>query len=227
MKQWGKKKTMGTGIEDDSCSESPGSSASGESLLEQESEGAGVVAEAAEKSPASEVSKPGIEEELQEQKGKYLRLYADFENYKKRVIKDKEELIKYGGEALIYELLPVIDNLEMALKHSSDGASSASSAPGEGEGLVQGVEITLKEFLKVLGKFGLVQITGLGKAFDPSLHHAMAQVERDDADENIVVEEFRKGYMLKDKVLRPSLVAVSKKTARSDSVSEEMTDTEY
>lgn len=140
--------------------------------------------------------------ELQEINDKYLRLYAEFENYKKRVNKDKEELVKYGNESLLYELLPVIDNLDMALKHASDNVSA---------GVVQGVEITLKELQKTLEKFGLSPIDAYGKPFDPLIHHAMTQVERDDIDEKTVVEEFRKGYMLRDKVLRPSLVAVSKK----------------
>jgi len=163
----------------------------------------------------SEAAKITVEEELQELKDKYLRLYAEFENYKKRIQRDKEELIKYGNESLLYDLLSVIDNLEMALKHSIDGNSVVS------DGLVQGVEITLREFLKVLEKFGLSPIAAIGKEFDPSLHHAMTQVERDDADENTVVEEYRKGYMLGDKVLRPSLVAVSKKSVVGQEVKEE------
>jgi molecular chaperone GrpE len=73
------------------------------------------------------------------------------------------------------------------------------------------VEITLKELKKTLEKFGLTEIEAEGKPFDPVVHHAMSQVERDDVDDQLVIEEFRKGYMLKDKVLRPSLVAVSKK----------------
>ncbi|MEK7196124.1 MAG: nucleotide exchange factor GrpE, partial [Nitrospirota bacterium] len=85
--------------------------------------------------------------------------------------------------------------------------------------LVQGVEITLREFLKVIDKFGLIPIIAINRIFDPSLHHAMTQVERDDVDENTVVEEFRKGYMLRDKVLRPSLVAVSKKPVNSEQLS--------
>ena len=140
--------------------------------------------------------------ELREMNDKYLRLYAEFENYKKRVNKDKEELVKYGNENLLYDLLPVIDNLEMALQHASNDVSS---------GLVQGVEITLKELRKALEKFGLTPIDALGKPFDPLVHHAMTQVERDDVDEKTITEEYRKGYRLRNKVLRPSLVAVSKK----------------
>jgi molecular chaperone GrpE len=167
---------------------------------ETEVEGSEVIEEA----PIDE--KDRLTAELQEMNNKYLRLYAEFENYKKRVNKDKEELVKYGNESLLYELLPVIDNLEMALRHASNNVSS---------GLVQGVEITLKELQKILEKFGLIAIEANNKPFDPLVHHAMTQNERDDIDEKIVVEEFRKGYMLRDKVLRPSLVAVSKKTVKS------------
>jgi molecular chaperone GrpE len=150
--------------------------------------------------PADE--KEELSGRLKEINDRYLRLYAEFENYKKRVNKDKEELIKYGNERLLYEILPFLDHLEMALKHATNEVSS---------GLVQGVEITLKELKKTLEKFGLTEIEAEGRPFDPMIHHAMSQVERDDVDEQLVVEEFRKGYMLKDKVLRPSLVAVSKK----------------
>jgi len=143
--------------------------------------------------------------ELKEANDKYLRLYAEFDNYRKRMNKDKEELIKYGNERLLHELLPFIDHLEMALKHASNEASS---------GLVEGIEITLKGLKKTLEKFGLTEIEAEGKPFDPSMHHAMSQVERKDVDENMVVEELRKGYMLKDKVLRASLVAVSKKPVK-------------
>src|SRR4030043_498179 len=104
---------------------------------ETEMEGSEVIEEA----PVDE--KDRLTAELQEMNNKYLRLYAEFENYKKRVNKDKEELVKYGNESLLYELLPVIDNLEMALKHASDNVSA---------GVVQGVEITLKELQKTLEK---------------------------------------------------------------------------
>jgi molecular chaperone GrpE len=154
-----------------------------------------------------------LTEELEEMSEKYLRLYAEFDNYKKRVNKDKEELLKYGQESILYELLTVIDNLELALKHASDKVST---------GLIQGVEITYKELMKTLEKFGLTPVEAAGKTFDPSVHHAMSQVERDDVEENIVVEEYRKGYKLKDKVLRPSLVAVSKKPPEDNGETEAM-----
>lgn len=175
-------------------------------IEKREEEVSGMEQVIGEKEEVVETEKLKPEEELQELKDKYLRLYAEFDNYRKRVLKDKEELIKYSNESLLYELLPVIDNLELAVKHSSNNVS---------QGLVQGVEITLKEFQRVLEKFGITPISALGKRFDPSLHHAMTQVEREDTDEKTVVEEFRKGYMFRDKVLRPSLVAVSKKPQKT------------
>jgi len=132
---------------------------------------------------------------------KYMRLYAEFENYKKRVQKDKEELVKYANEKFILELLPVIDSLEMALEHSKNGTTG---------GIVQGVENTLKELLRLLEKFGLTPIEAMGKPFDPTVHHAMSLVERGDVEENIVVEVLRKGYIFRDKVIRAPLVGVSK-----------------
>ena len=149
---------------------------------------------------------------------KYLRLYAEFDNYKKRVNRDKEELIKYGNESLLNALLPAIDNLELALKHAACDPKS---------GVVQGVEITLKELQRTLEKFGLAKIEARGKQFDPTVHHAMVQVERGDMEEKMVAEELRPGYFYYDKVLRPSLVAVSakpKKTAGTGQSGEESTD---
>jgi molecular chaperone GrpE len=145
-----------------------------------------------------------IQAELADTKDKYLRLYAEFENYKKKVQKDREELIKYSNESLVYELLPALDNLEMALKHSAEKNS---------ESLIKGVENTLRELNRILEKFGVKFVEAVGKPFDPAYHHAMSQVEREDVENNTVVEEFRKGYLYNEKVLRPSLVVVSKKSS--------------
>ena len=145
--------------------------------------------------------------EADELNNKYLRLYADFENYRKRVNKDKEDLMRYGNESLLYELLPAIDNLELAMKHASGDVNT---------GLVRGVEVTLKELQRTLEKFGLTRIAASGMPFDPTVHHAMSQVERQDMAEKMVAEEFRAGYRYRDKVLRPSLVSVSVKPQNSE-----------
>jgi molecular chaperone GrpE len=157
-------------------------------------------------SPEEEAEQePDVSSAADELNSKYLRLYADFENYRKRVNKDKEDLVRYSNESLLYELLPAIDNLELALKHASGEVNS---------GLVQGVEVTLKELQRTLEKFGLSRIDTAGKPFDPTVHHAMSQIERADMEEKMIAEEFRAGYRYRDKVLRPSLVAVSVKSQK-------------
>ncbi len=147
-----------------------------------------------------------LKKELEELKDRYMRLYAEFENYKRMAAREKEEIIKYSNEALINALIPSLDNLEMALKHA-EGANS---------GLVEGVRLTLKEILRALERAGLSQIEAYMKPFDPLYHEAMSMVEREDLDDMTVVEEFRKGYIYKDKVLRPSLVAVSRKPSQEN-----------
>jgi molecular chaperone GrpE len=149
-----------------------------------------------------EEPKPQGKSQIEDLNDKYLRLYAEFDNYRRRVNRDKEEQAKYGNESLVYELLPIIDSLELALKHASEELQT---------GLVQGVEMTLKELQRTLEKFGVSKIEAAGKKFDPSIHHAMTQVEREDLEEKMVAEELRAGYLYRDKVLRPSLVAVSVK----------------
>jgi molecular chaperone GrpE len=144
--------------------------------------------------------------ELTEANDKYLRLYAEMENYKKKVRKDKEEFMAYCNEDLLYELLPVLDTLEMAIMHSSRSSEEAQDS------LTKGVENTLREFLRTLEKFGLKPIGSVGQPFDPAYHHAMTQVDRPDVEPGSIVEEMRKGYLYKEKVLRPSMVSVAKKS---------------
>src|SRR5512139_2771505 len=154
-----------------------------------------------------EQAKTADAEALQELNNKYLRLYAEFDNYKKRINRDKEELFRYSNESLLYALLPVLDNLELALKHASCDPNT---------GVVQGVEITLKELQRTLEKFGLKKIEADGKEFDPAVHHAMMQVEREDMEEKMVAEELRAGYLYHEKVLRPSLVSVSMRPNKTE-----------
>ena len=148
-----------------------------------------------------------LKKSLEEANDKYIRLYADFENYRKVTARNKEEQLKYANEELLTDILTVIDHLELALQHST--ANETSNA------LAEGVQLTLKELKGVLEKHGLVTIDALGKPFDPFVHHAMSQIESEDAVENTVVKEFRKGYMLKERVLRASLVGVAKKPSLS------------
>ena len=152
--------------------------------------------------------KEDLRQLLDDANEKYVRLYADFENYKKIAERNKEELLKYANEEIITDILTVIDHLELALHHSSEGETSSS--------LAEGVNLTLKELKNVLEKHGLVTIDAMGKSFDPAVHHAMSQIESEDVEENTIVKEFRKGYMLKDRVLRAAMVGVSAKPAHDD-----------
>ncbi len=161
---------------------------------------------------------PNYEERIKELDDKYVRLYAEFENYRKRVSKEKEEFASYVREELVYELLTSLDHLDIALKHANEDETSS--------GIRQGVEMTLRELKRTLEKFGLEPIEALGKPFDPEFHHAVSQVESDEADENTVIEELRKGYMYGDKVLRAAMVAVSRRPGGAEAGEEEEETTE-
>ena len=132
---------------------------------------------------------------------KYVQ--ADFENLKKRTDRQLAETKKYCTEPLVIELLEIVDELEMAVKA---GCSSKSA-----ENLTQGVEMTLKKLKKILEREQVSSIECVGEPFDPSRHNAVAKTERDDVDGCKVIEEVRKGYMMKEKVIRPSVVKVAVK----------------
>ncbi|HKR80984.1 MAG TPA: nucleotide exchange factor GrpE [Nitrospira sp.] len=151
-----------------------------------------------EASPGQRAAK---EEELKALNDKYLRLAAEFDNYKRLAQRDQRDQIRFGNEHLLKELLPVVDNLERAIK-AAKGAKSA-------EGLVQGVDLTLKQLQGVLGKFGVQSIPTMGQPFDPSGHQAVATVPSSQVPDQHVVEEFQRGYRLHDRILRPAMVTVS------------------
>jgi len=144
--------------------------------------------------------------EAAEANEKYLRTYADFENYRKRVQRDQTDFKKYANEQMALELLTVIDHLGLALKHANESG-------GSGEGLQQGVEMVYKQFRDVLEKFGIEPFKSEGEPFDPAMHEAMMQVETADAPENTVVQVFQDGYRYHEKVLRHAKVGVSKRPA--------------
>ena len=143
------------------------------------------------------------EENIKTLQEKILYLQADFENFKRLKTKERVETLKYGNEVLIKEFIPVVDNLEMALNHASSTDDYKS--------ILEGVKLTLSEFLKVLEKAGVTRIDAIGKKFDPNLHEAFYQEERDDIEPDIVISEFQKGYLLKERLIRPSRVTLSKK----------------
>jgi molecular chaperone GrpE len=148
------------------------------------------------------------EEEAKNNYERFIRQTAEVENFKKRALRDKEDAIRYANETLVKELLPIIDNLERAISHARGSGNGAS--------LVEGVEMILKGLFDALGKYGVSQISAMGQPFDPQLHEAMAQVETDTGEPNTVLEEHQKGYLLKDRLLRPSLVTVAKSSKPND-----------
>lgn len=142
------------------------------------------------------------EQEANNNYDRYVRQVAEAENFKKRNARERDDAIRFANEALLKELLPIIDNLERAIAHAA-GSNNGSS-------VVEGVEMVLKGFLDVLNKFGVCQISAVGQPFDPAKHEAMAQVETGEHEPNVVIDELHKGYMLRDRLLRPTLVSVAK-----------------
>lgn len=142
-----------------------------------------------------------LQAELQEQQQRTLRVQADFDNFRRRTQKEKEDLGKYASSKLITELLPVIDNFERALQASEENP--------EFESFSKGVSMIFRQLESVLATEGLSAMKSVGEPFNPEYHQAIMQVESDEFEEGIVVEEVQKGYMLKDKVLRPAMVKVS------------------
>ena len=173
-------------------------------------------AEQSNEAPPREIDSNSLEAELislrqqletkeTEAKNNYERLLrqaAELENYKKRSARERDDAIRYANESLLKDLLPVVDNLERAIAHASGG--------GNGKPLVEGVEMVLRGLTDVLAKHGAMPILAQGQPFDPTKHEAMTQVETDDHEPNSVVEELHKGYMLRDRLLRPALVSVAK-----------------
>jgi molecular chaperone GrpE len=141
--------------------------------------------------------------ELKEANDKYLRLVAEFENFKKRSSRDQLEYMKYAYEPVLREILPILDNLERAYFHSKESQDI--------EKFIEGLQLILKQGQEALTKLGVSPIPAKGELFDPMKHQAISQVETDEIAENHVVDEISKGYLFKDRVLRPSMVSVSKK----------------
>jgi len=156
-----------------------------------------------------------LEGELSEAQERVLRTAADAENFKKRLQREKEEQTRYANESFLRELLPVIDNLERALKHSEGGADQGD--------LVEGLNMTLKGFLDTLTRFGCTQVEAAGKPFDPNFHEAVSQEESADHEPNTVLKELQKGYMLKERLLRPAMVLLSKRSSQQETATREQT----
>jgi molecular chaperone GrpE len=142
--------------------------------------------------------------EAAEANEKYLRTYADFENYRKRMQRDLADFRKYANEQFALELLTVVDHLGLALKHAEESGETA-------QGMREGVELVYKQLREALEKFGVKQFGAAGEPFDPAQHDAMMQVVTDEVPENTVVQVMQEGYLYHEKVLRHAKVGVAKK----------------
>ncbi len=154
------------------------------------------------------------QEEAKESYDRSLRISAEFENYKKRSAREMEDFRKFANELLIKELLSVVDNLERAITSTDNNGNS-------GDNVVEGVDLILKEILKIFERFQVSPIDCVEKPFDPSFHQAVMREENDDYPENTVVKELQKGYLLHDRLLRPAMVAVSVAKSKDDNKQED------
>jgi molecular chaperone GrpE len=153
---------------------------------------------------AAERELDALQEEKARLEERLIRLQADFENHRKRMLREKQETLAYGHENVVKELLPVVDNLDRAIEHAS------ASTGADFESMLQGVELVRRELLGVLAKHGVGAIEAEGEAFDPNLHEALAQVEDPKVPAGRVARVLQKGYRLRDRLLRPARVLVSK-----------------
>jgi molecular chaperone GrpE len=142
-----------------------------------------------------------LKNKLDEADNRYLRLQADFDNFRRRSRLEIEAKEKYRAQKLITELLPAIDNFERAMKMEVENEQTKP--------LLQGMDMVYRSLLEALKNEGVEAIDAVNKEFDPHLHQAVMQVEDENFGSNIIVEEFQKGYMLKDRVIRPSMVKVN------------------
>ena len=156
-------------------------------------------------SPSSENAEVEIQKLIEERdslQDRLLRRQAEFENYRKRADRERNEYVQSASAELVRELLNVLDSFDLAIRN----ASSEGSA---GEDMLRGLDLVYKQFLDTLGRFGLKAIEAKGQTFDPNFHQAISTVPSDDVPENTVVEEFRRGYTLNGKLLRAAMVSVS------------------
>jgi molecular chaperone GrpE len=175
-------------------------------------------AEEPETQPASELQKEldAEKERNQDYLNRLKYLQADIENLRNRCDRQIAEVSQYSNERIVIQLLEVVDELELAVKT----AQTTNSA----QALTEGVQMTLKRLRKVLEQEGVKEIESINKPFDPCKHNAIAAEEREDVENCVVIEEVRKGYLMKQKVIRPSIVKVAVKKSQSQQDKEKKTD---
>ena len=160
--------------------------------------------EVSDREPTLEERAADAESKYKEMQDRYLRLNAEFDNYKKRMMRENSDRLKYFNMELIKELLPSVDNLERAISHAGDENSDLES-------MIEGLQMVYKGMQEAFGKFGVSEIESIGKEFDPNCHQAVGMIESQEVPENHVAEECLKGYYLHDRIIRPTMVRVSGK----------------
>ena len=157
-----------------------------------------------------EVAEPGAAE----LKDQLVRLAADFENFKKRTRREKEDIRKFANEQLLKDVLPALDNLNRALAHVEERENP----------LVQGIEMVAKQFLGILDGYGVTTVNSKGQSFDPAVHDAMGQMPTDEVEPGCIADEFEKGYLIHGRLLRPAKVIVAIAPVAPEAPSEENSD---
>lgn len=152
--------------------------------------------------PGAQDDLKGVEDQLNEQKDKVLRLSAEFENFKKRKQREIDDFKKFANETVFRQLLSVVDNLERAIDSATDAVEETS--------LLAGVKLTHKELLKLFESFSITRVEAENQPFDPMFHQAVTHAENNDVPDNTVTNVLQKGYLLHDRLLRPAMVVVSK-----------------
>jgi molecular chaperone GrpE len=201
-----RKKGFMTGSKSDFFTDGPSDSPSREEktapeVLHESPESSGGLAELHQK----------LEEKTQEAAENYarlLRLAADMENLKKRQERERADLLQFANENLVKELLPVVDNLELALAHGRQLAAPAA--------LLEGIERVYQGFLKALERFGVTPFDSVGRNFDPAFHNAMMQEEAPEVPDCSVIKELQKGYLMNQRLLRPAMVVVARNTHNTE-----------
>lgn len=150
-----------------------------------------------------------LETEAKDNYDKYLRAVAEFENYKKRMIRERADLLKYAGESVARDLLEVLDDLERAVNAASAVPNDGGAAPTNPADFIAGVKLIKDRFVSIFDKHGIKGESAVGQPFDPNTHQALASVPVADVDPNIILDEFKKAYFYKDKLLRVGQVVVS------------------
>lgn len=159
--------------------------------------------EASAPAPSQDEALAAKAQEVERLQDRLVRLQAEFENYKKRMAREKAEFLKFATEGLLLEFLPVLDNLERAL------ASARAEASGR-EAVVEGIDMIARLFRATLDKAGVTPMDAVGKPFDPGFHQAVVQVDSPGGPDHVVLEEIQKGYLLEGRVLRAAMVKVSR-----------------